>query len=684
MTTCLYHNAAIRKLLGTASLLLTLLQSPFLAAQSGTALLKLYWPLDQVTNGITKDLTNNGFDGTVVNNPVAVENGKAGGALWMPDRQGRYIAASSFNWQPIQFSLAWWNYTESYGEWCNTLSSSAGWNAFVFHSGLKGEVYVGTDVATRIFIAAGTVELNKWQHFAFTFDRGTARFYKNGQVIASRTGMTLPKAWNGFNVSGADTRNALHGLIDELRIYDGALTEGEVNNLTKLTGYPVAQITTPLNYSAITVGNNMTIKATATSSNSTIRKVEFFEGYTKVGAAYASPYRFSLPVASAGSFFLTAKVTDAEGRSTTSDRIHLLAGNQGNPFTNGLAGYWPFEEGNGSTAFDASGSGKEGTLMNAPAWATAGKINGCLEMLDNQKRYVSVPGVTWRPTAFSVSWWLHPRAFAVHSHVMGSGQGWGGFIFHTSHNGEVYVGTDVNTRFTPTNLPAGTIQLNQWQHLVFTFDNGMANFYKNGKLLASKTTMTNPVAWSGFTIGWPDEVNAIVGKVDEIRLYSRALTATEVSFLANATTNPEAYVWTGEESTDWNAGANWQNSLAPGHGSDVVINACTTCPVLPSAITIRNLTVEGGKLNLASHILTASATACFTEASISSNGGRIRAGNFSEVAGCTFTGVLWLDKMGGIENTWKGGNHYGSSLKITNVSTAKILLATEVEDTVAH
>jgi hypothetical protein len=31
-----------------------------------------------------------------------------------------------------------------------------------------------------------------WQHFAFTFDRGKASLYKDGRMLASRTGMTMP------------------------------------------------------------------------------------------------------------------------------------------------------------------------------------------------------------------------------------------------------------------------------------------------------------------------------------------------------------------------------------------------------------------------------------------------------------------------------------------------------------
>src|SRR3989344_2045736 len=41
--------------------------------------------------------------------------------------------------------------------------------------------------------------------------------------------------------------------------------------------------------------------------------------------------------------------------------------------TNGLIGYWAFEEQSGTTAGDSSGNGNTGTLVNGPTWTT-GKV----------------------------------------------------------------------------------------------------------------------------------------------------------------------------------------------------------------------------------------------------------------------------------------------------------------------
>ena len=45
--------------------------------------------------------------------------------------------------------------------------------------------------------------------------------------------------------------------------------------------------------------------------------------------------------------------------------------------TDGLVGWWKFDETNGTIAYDSSGNGNDGNLTNGPTWAT-GKIGGAL------------------------------------------------------------------------------------------------------------------------------------------------------------------------------------------------------------------------------------------------------------------------------------------------------------------
>lgn len=102
-------------------------------------------------------------------------------------------------------------------------------------------------------------------------------------------------------------------------------------------------------------------------------------------------------------------------------------------------------------------------------------------------------------------------------------------MWHTTAIAEVYCGTDLNTRFSNSNLPAGSVDVDNWQHWAFTFKSGTAKIYKNGNLIATKTGMTAPKAWTGLYFGYANQ--PIAGYVDEIRVWSTA--QTQVQILTN-------------------------------------------------------------------------------------------------------------------------------------------------------
>jgi hypothetical protein len=59
------------------------------------------------------------------------------------------------------------------------------------------------------------------------------------------------------------------------------------------------------------------------------------------------------------------------------------------PTTNGLVGWWKFDDGSGTSAVDSSGNGNTGTLVNSPAWTTAGYYNGALGFPNGSANYMT-------------------------------------------------------------------------------------------------------------------------------------------------------------------------------------------------------------------------------------------------------------------------------------------------------
>jgi hypothetical protein len=197
---------------------------------------------------------------------------------------------------------------------------------------------------------------------------------------------------------------------------------------------------------------------------------------------------------------------------------------------NGLVGLYHFDEPAGTTGAnsirDDSGLGRHGTPSGTITFGRSGLFHRSASFTGTNAA-ISFPAFTWAPTSFSVSFWMNPNQCRNWNSVLGSAQGWGGFVFHTSATCEVYVGTDAGTRLSNVNLPANTVTRGEWQHFVFTYQSGLASFYKNGVLLATRTGMTAPVAWTGFRIG-AATADTLDGRIDEVSLWSRALSQEEV------------------------------------------------------------------------------------------------------------------------------------------------------------
>jgi RHS repeat-associated protein len=202
--------------------------------------------------------------------------------------------------------------------------------------------------------------------------------------------------------------------------------------------------------------------------------------------------------------------------------------------TQGLVAYYPFEEGQGSTAQDVSGQLGAGIVSSGARWQPTGGHDGNGAIALNDGEHVNIP-LTWEPRSFSISFWILPTKRFNWS--QGTGAGWGSFYFHSTSTGAIYVGTDVGSRmhFSADNR----VELGIWQHFVYTFDNGVAAFYKNGRLLAKRAGMAPPKPWQRMYLGASGD-----GLYDDVRIYARAVTDQEAgdlykcSYTSPATVSP--------------------------------------------------------------------------------------------------------------------------------------------------
>ena len=92
---------------------------------------------------------------------------------------------------------------------------------------------------------------------------------------------------------------------------------------------PSVSLSSPANNATFTAPANITLTATASNSDDTVKKVDFFSGPNLLATANTSPYDFVWYNVLAGDYILTATATDNLNASNTSAAVSVTVGNAG-------------------------------------------------------------------------------------------------------------------------------------------------------------------------------------------------------------------------------------------------------------------------------------------------------------------------------------------------------------------
>jgi hypothetical protein len=207
----------------------------------------------------------------------------------------------------------------------------------------------------------------------------------------------------------------------------------------------------------------------------------------------------------------------------------------------GLSGWWPFYEGSGSIAHDASGNHADGTI-NGAQW-TGGYFGPGLKF-DGNGQNVQIPdGSAFEPaTALSVTAFVKsagsPGNFKYVVAKGGFGCFTGAYGLYTGPSGGLMFYVDHSDGFTYTrSSDAGTgVWDGNWHFVVGTYDGTDVQLYVDGNEVGSGTPNSGPLAYGGPTSkdlfighyeGCPQNLD-FSGSIDEPTVWTRALSASEV------------------------------------------------------------------------------------------------------------------------------------------------------------
>jgi hypothetical protein len=269
-------------------------------------------------------------------------------------------------------------------------------------------------------------------------------------------------------------------------------------------------------------------------------------------------------------------------------------------------GYWKFDEGNGNTAYDSSGT-NTGTIRGVANWTT-GISSGALSFDGAQNNYVALSSQLSVTDAMTVDVWVYPefdptnpakypQPFGdagrqiIRKSSVGDDTFFLGFYsgYYYNHTNPVpYIQASFFTQGgegtgLSVSIP-GLVSEGQWCHLIATFKrNDYARLYVNGVEEMADHTEDKPLRVSSrhLTIGQeadvvggdpldtPSTPQTWIGKIDEAKIYDQAILP------ANIVLTP----YSGFASTTI-VGSGFLN------GSRVTINwDGTTIPSVPNPVT---------------------------------------------------------------------------------------------------
>jgi hypothetical protein len=210
-------------------------QNPQLFGNAELAGMLGWWKLDETEGNVAADSSGNGNNGSLQGNPVwRPQGGKLGGAIEL-DGSGDYVKIDNESAFDITGQItisAWVNIMSIPQEWTGIVTKGdSAWRMStdfannVFHFGVAREDYLN---------GKASVGSGQWHNVVCIYDGQKMSIYVDGKLDVSRP-RTGPIATNNIPVCIGEnielTRRCWHGLIDDVRVYNYALSPNEISAL---------------------------------------------------------------------------------------------------------------------------------------------------------------------------------------------------------------------------------------------------------------------------------------------------------------------------------------------------------------------------------------------------------------------------------------------------------------------
>ena len=420
----------------------------------------------------------------------------------------------------------------------------------------------------------------QWHQVVLTFDGNIFVVYVDGNRAGAYTNGSL-----STNRTTVSIGSNFQGTLDEFAVYSGALSSSQVNThfLNSGNSQPTAPATvtatagansaavswtaSPTNpypvvgylvtaYSGTQAVNAQATGATATSA--TINGLQSGLAYTFTVAAINN-FGFGLATASAA-----VTPTGPPGATYASNVIGS------GPTGNGPVLYWRLGDSSSSPySADSSGNGGWAVYNSGTTIGTASALpNDPDTSIAGSLTYGTGAGLPTGNAPRSVEVWLKTTSTSFQTLVQWGDNYSGATNFNVQVVGD-QIFINVNNQTNPSFSSPYTLANGQWHFLAVTYNGTVLTAYADGNSIGtwSVNLNTDPsalAAGSGFT-----------GNLDEIAVYNRALSASEVTthFLASGNSQPAATASVGATAGANQATVTWASVSNPSAVTGYLVSA---------------------------------------------------------------------------------------------------------------
>lgn len=418
----------------------------------------------------------NGSLGTGSSAPSWTNDGKFGKALSF-DGSNDYVGISGIDIANKSFSLSAW-----------AKRNVKGSRLIIFGQGSTSQnqgLHVGYETGNLFTCAFYYNDLDtsqidtstEWTHWVCTYDidSRSRKIYRNGKLVASDIASANYQGTGTLYIGKPPWNTSFfNGIIDEVKIYNYALSEDEI-------------------------------------------KAEYNRGAAMV----------------LGSLSDTSGLSGGSVASNSASAEYCVPGDTA--YCAPPVGEWKFDEKTGTTAYDTSGNGNNGTLTNGPTWVH-GKIGGALSF-DGVNDYVNLPSLPSITAPYTVEFWFFPKDLTRYQAVISlrGSNNYPTFCFLDSRYSLLaYAGPE---KYRYGNKVFSAEDLNKWWHAAFVVAN--PNNLTDWKVYLNGKDDTGPSGANTGTYYEPSNSGAIGSKIggsflkgliDQVRIYNYARTPAQIAW----------------------------------------------------------------------------------------------------------------------------------------------------------